>query len=302
MSWIIERHEGSAGTGRDGIADLTRVFRIHTGNAAARPAWGIAGISINRYDSHPDYATALAIDVRSIPVADQLGVFDVTYTYSSQPFDSGTGDNGGGEGLPGGNDPQTQPDPTLRTPVVEWEEGTRMIPWLKDESDPPKKITNSAMQPFEGLEIEALTSPVTVSFNCAQTVDPVTKELFYKNRLNDDYFSIVPAHAPYPPGYLRCNSWTGSLQYEAGYGWYLAAKVRFEFNPDGWDRTLLDYGTVERKINATMDGYNYVKITDPKTGQQIDGPVPLTNGLRSDEPAVLTFKPYRSVSFTNIFV
>lgn len=292
---VRELHQGSLETGEDGFVTGTRVFQISTGNAAARPAWGIAGISINRGDPHPDHAAARAVGVSSIPVYGQLGWFEVSYSYSSRPRD--IGDSVGT--TPGGGEAAVQPDPLLRTPTVKFGQNSRTVPWLRDWSDPRKLIANSANQPFEGQTTERITCTATVSFFLPASTDIVLKQLQYGLRVNEADFSIVPIYSPYPAGYLRCNSYTGTLMREGG-TWYQAVEVEFEFNPDGWDRELLDYGTAERKFGTS--GYELEKIVTSKNGMPVDGPVPLNGfGLKADTPAVLTFREFRRVSFTNIF-
>lgn len=316
-----ELHQGGASVGRDGSVTLTRVFRINTGNAAARPSWSVVSIGINKYDPHPDDPTCLATDVSSSPVADCLGYFDVTYTYSNRPFDPATTDSGS---EPGGTDPTIQPNPTLRTPTISWSTNTRMVPWTVDVDG--AALASSSGQPYEGLEIESMTGVITFSFNAAANTDIAAKQLAYVNKVNDADFTIATTVGAYPAGTLRCNSWTGSLQYEADFGWYKQCQVELEWMDGGWSRLLLDQGMYV--LNSPEPGqYVYQKIINPTNGMPVDSPVKL-NGQGAvltpgttvpgapplgGEPWVVTdngqptvsvyrrFYPYEWVSFTNIF-
>lgn len=300
-----ERNEGGFNTDRDGVRNYTRVFRIDTGNAALRPEWGVAGIAINRYDSYPSDAGALAVSASSVPVSGQLGWFDVTYQYTSRPFDANSG--GDATGTPGQNDPTVQPDPTLRTPTVKWGQNTRTLPFTKDYNPAGRKLVqNSAGQPFEGQEVEDITQTITVGFNRPATTDVCAKQGQFVNHVNDGDFAVIPIFSPYPAGTLRCNSWTGSLQYEADYGWYVAAEVELEFKWDGWTRKYIDAGYYYKVAGEYVDGQQvYRKFRDNATGQPLDAPrylngagLPLPDG---DPPVELTFYPCEEADFTTIF-
>lgn len=297
-----ELHEGSFSTDETGYVNYTRVFRVNTGNATLRPEWGVAGVAINRYDAYPSDSTALAYAASSVPVVGELGWFDVTYSYTNKPFDRGSGDSTGNSGSPGQNDPLSQADPTNRTPRVRFGQNQRMVPFIKDWDSPRKLVQNSAKQPFEGQEVEDITQTITVSFNRPATVNVSLKQSQYVNKVNDAGFAIVPQYGAYDAGTLRCNSWGGELQFEAGYGWYIACEVEFEYKPEGWQRVYIDMGMYERK--HTGSGYERVKITNTATGQPVDAPVYLKAGARlpdGDAPVELTFYPYEWVSFTNVY-
>lgn len=293
-----ETHRGQAQVSRDGEVTLTRTFRLNTDAPSSRPAWGIAAIAINKYDSHPDDSTCLAVEVTSTPL-ETLGWFDVSYQYTNRPFDVGTSD---GSGDPGQTDPAVQPNPTLRTPTVSWSSNSRMVPFTKDWSNPRKPVENSAKQPFEGLEIEKNTTVITVSF-AKGLIDVSAKQASYINKVNDGLFKIIPAHGGYAQGTVKVNGWNGSYQFEAGYGWYTQCEVTFEYDPDGWALEVLDQGFYTR----THNGSEYVnqKIINTTTGMPIDAPAKLNGAgakLPDGNPDVyLTFKRYEEVSFTNIF-
>lgn len=293
-----ETHRGQAQVSKDGEVTLTRTFRLNMDTPSVRPAWGIVAIGINKYDSHPDDATCLAVEVSSTPL-ETLGWFDVSYSYTNKPFDVGTSD---GSGDPGQQDPTQQPNPTLRTPTVSWSSNSRMVPFTKDWSNPRKPVENSAKQPFEGLEIEKNTTVITVSF-AKGLVDVSAKQAAYINKVNDANFKVIPAHGGYAAGTLKCNGWNGSYQFEADFGWYTQCEVTFEFDPDKWELEILDQGFYERKLVSSE--YVNQKFVNKVTGMPVDAPVKLNGAgqkLPDGNPDVyLTFKRYQEVSFANIF-
>lgn len=301
-AWAEETHRGSAQVSKDGTVTLTRTFRFNTDVPGSRPAWAVALINIYKYDAHPDDLTCLAIEVNSTPL-EALGWFDVTYTYSNRPFDIGTTSTTANGGEPGSNDPTVVADPTIRTPVVKWGTNKRSIPFTKDWTPGGRKaVQNSAKQPIEGLEIEECTTTITVSLNKG-LIDITAKQNSFQNKVNDANFKIIPAHGGYARGTLRCNSWTGSYQFESGYGWYTACEVEFEYKSTGWKMEILDQGFYERKLVNTV--YVEQKFINTVTGMPVDSPVKLNGGggkLADGDPDVyLTFYPHEEVSFTNVF-
>jgi hypothetical protein len=185
---------------------------------------------------------------------------------------------------------------------VKWGSNKRNIPFNKDWSNPRKPVENSAKQPFEGLEIEECTTLITVSF-AKGLVDITAKQASYQNKVNNALFKIIPAHGGYAAGTLRCNNWTGSYQFEAGYGWYTQCDVEFEYKPNGWDMEVLDQGFYERKL--TSSAYVNQKFINTVTGMPVDSPVKLNGaGLKLPDGAAdvyLTFRPHEWVAFANIF-
>lgn len=304
MADIYERHEGSASTDKDGIRTYTRVFRINTLNASLLSEWGILGISIFRYDAYPTDAGALAVSATSVPVAGELGIFDVSYTYSSAPFDVGSADDAGSAG---GMDQAEVSTPTSRTATVRFSTNTRMVPFLKDWDTPRKPVMNSAGQPFEGQEVEDCTQLITVSINLPASISLSVKEGQYLNRVNNADFAPVPVYGSYPAGTLRCNNYGGLLANEPGFGWYIQAEIELEYKWDGWHRKYLDQGYYYKVAGKyDTDGNQVVrKFRDNAVGQPLDAPrflngagLPLPDG---DDPVELTFYPYQWASFTNLY-
>jgi hypothetical protein len=299
----FELHQGTFFTGEDGFSTHTRVFRVYTGTPSNRPSWGVADVAINRFDVHPDDATCLANAASSVPVAGELGWFDVTYTYTNKPFDKGAAAE---TGEPGTNDAQSITDPTARTGTIRFSSNTRMVPFTKDRDNPRKPVANSAGEPFEGKEVEDITSVITYSFNLPSTTDVVAKQEIFLNTVNDDAFTLTAIYGTYPPGTLRCNAWGGTMQSEEGYGWYLAAEVEFEFKRDGWEITELDRGHYFKVPGLFGADAQQVmrKFRDNAIGQPLgamrylDGTgEPLADAAA---PVELTFYPYEWVDFTNI--
>lgn len=280
-----EVHSGSGATvNKDGSVTLTRSFRLNTDDTTSRPTWGIAAINIYKYDAHPDDSTCLATDVTSSPIDGELGWFTVTYTYSNKPFDAGAADNSAGGGDPGQSDPTVQPDPTARTPSVRWGSNFRSAPLERDYNPDQGRqpVANSAKQPFDGFEVESATTVMVLTFNRASSLDIAAKKRSFENTVNDDDFTPVPKYGEYAKGELRCNRWDGTLQYEQGYGWFIACEVEIEYKRDGWVREILDQGYYEHYHNGTQ--YVNQKIIDVSTGFPVDAPVKLNGSGRKLNP------------------
>lgn len=314
MSWHAETHRGTIDIGPDGSISTTITYRYNAQDASARPAWGLTGIGIDRYDPHPDDNRLLATGVSAVPLTEALGWFDVTYTFTNGTFDTGVvdalggvpiqGSNPGDPQGPGSQDPTVVADPTQRTPRIKRTTNVRMVPFTVDYSVPPKTVQNSAGQPFEGLETEQITCVTNYFYFKNRTFDVTAKQLLYVNTINTAAFTIIAGESAYPARTVRCNKWDGELTYEAPGYWVMACEIEFEFNVNGWDREILDCGFYEKK-NIGGGVYKLKKIIDTTSGHQLGAPVKLNgNGepLPIGDPDVfITFKPYSVADWTNIF-
>lgn len=297
MTAVYERHESSTQISRDNTVTMTQVYRVRLDDPSQRSLWGLAVVGIDKYDAHPDDNRLLALDVTATDVPDELGWVDVTYTYSNPVFDSGVTEmTGGVEGTgPGSQDPIVQPNPTLRTPTVRYSTNKRTVPFTRDFDDPRKLVVNSAGSPYEGLEREITTKLITVSINRAASYNIVSKGDTYEDTVNDDIYSPVPTDGPYLPGTLKCNTITGSFQFEAPFGWYRNVEIEFEYNKRGWEMEQLDAGYFQR-VNQGEGVYREEKIMDP-TGQPLDAPVKLNGAGERLNPGdtVVVAEPYTVV-------
>lgn len=323
MAFAVETTRGGATVGSDGKVVLERSFRLDTGNAASRPAWGIALIGINRFDVHPDDFSCRATAVNCQPIDGELGWFDVTYTYESRVLEAGTTADPSGDPAPGASDPQEQPNPTLRPPTVAWGSNTRNVPFVKDFAAPNRhSVVNSAGQRFEGQEIEERSGTIHVTFNRAD-VDVQAKQETFVMKVNDGAFSVLPIYSSYPTATLRCNSFDATLKQEDPYGWYYECNAEFEYKRGGWYRDILDEGFYELiPPVGSSPYYEQRRIINPQNGMNIDAPVKLNGHGRKLAPyanpvvslpyfvedagglnvaVYIKFTEYELQSFTNIF-
>ncbi len=302
MSLVYELVQGSVSTDDKGVSTATRVFRVNTGNPALRPEFGLVG-GPNRYDAYPSDSRLLAVSVNSVALAGQPGWFDVTYQYSSDALGSGTSDP---DADPEDSDPSAQPDPTARTPTIRFSTNTRQVPLELDFDSPRKPVQNSAKQPFEGQVVDHATSVITLGFSRSSSCNVVNKQLTYVNTVNLAAYTVPMYSSSYGAGTLRCNSWNGTLQYEAGYGWYIACEVELEYRRPNWALRLHDRGYYFKNAPGNdYYGQEYVKpFKDMTTGQNLSAPRYLDgNGLplpAGSDPVSLLFYPYEYVSWANL--
>ncbi|MBP3957426.1 hypothetical protein J8F10_19440 [Gemmata sp. G18] len=311
MATYVELPEGTASTDKDGIRLYTRVFRIYGLDPAQRPEFGIAGIPITRFSAYPTDSGALAVGVSSAFVNGELGIQDVSYSYTSRPWDSGIGadvETGGGGGTPlepGQSDPTVQPNPLLRPPTIKFSQNTVQVPFTKDfDPSGAKALKNSAGVPLEGEVRDEITSVITVSFNKAVT-DISVKQQQFVGTCNDAPFSLAPAFGTYATYTLRCNSYSGTIVYEDGM-WITQCEIEFEMNSNTWTRNILDTGFTY--LSGTLDilGRPILnRFLDQSTGAPVDHAMflngagaPLASGF---PPVVLEFYPHPSQDFSTIF-
>ncbi len=312
MATYVEIPGGDASTDKDGIRTYQRTFRVYGLDPNLRPSFGILTVPINRFDPHPDDSGALAVGVSSAFVNGELGVQDVTYSYTSRPFDAGIGEDvetggpGGGELSPGATDPTANNNPLNRPPTIKFSQNTVQVPFVKDYNPAgAKPVRNSAGVPFEGETVDEITSIITISFNKG-VLDVSDRQQTYCGCCNDASFSICNAFPTSFPAYtLRCNAWTGTIQFEEGI-WYTACEIELEYNRHTWTRRLLDVGYTY--LDGTVDilGRPILKrFLDQSTGAPVDHPMYL-NGAGAPNPPLsapvpLTFYPHPQVSFASIF-
>ncbi|MBP3954923.1 hypothetical protein J8F10_06465 [Gemmata sp. G18] len=312
MATYVELPEGTASTAADGIRLYTRVFRVYGLAPDSRAEFGIATIPILRFSAFPSDSGALAVGVSSAPVNSELGIFDVTYSYTSHPWDSGTaadvetGGAGGSPLEPGQSDPSVQPNPLLRPPTIKFSSNSTEVPFVLDyDPSGAKKVANSCHVPFEGETRTQYTSIITISFN-RNVTDISAKQQMYLGTCNDASFVLAPLFGAYPAYTLRVNAFSGTIQYEEG-AWFTACEVEFEYNPATWTRKLLDVGYTFKAVGEfdVLGRQVYRKFLDQATGAPLDtvkflngGGLPLADGF---PPYQLEFYPHPSQDFSTIF-
>lgn len=214
-------------------------------------------------------------------------------------------------------------DPLKRLPDVTWgfTDGTEN--YFTDNSNPPKKVVNSALQKFSNdLQREKGDMLITVVQNEA-THDPVAAD-DYSHAVNTDDITIDGV--TFPATVLKLSPITATKQSETitdpvttltrtviYYRRTYVFKVR---NPERWGENpwrdhVLDTGN-EQLVQTTDPATNQVikvarPIYDAKNGTVVDQNWPLDgsgNALPSQDsvPALLEFQPYVELPFAPLLI
>ncbi len=243
--------------------------------------------------------------VDAAAINDDHTKFKVTCKASSKAGDGALDGGGGG----GGGDPSTQAE--LPKTRIEW--GVKAYTITRDHDANDKPITNSAGSYFNppGIDQEDGDEVATIT-NYVKTFDPVKFRQKAK-RLNKDAF------LNYAPGEALLDDWSArqqSIENDDGTTlsyWELTFTVAFRIG--GWDRQLLDHGTVQL-VDATNEVFDpsepgefddgrvaapKVKITD-KNGHPIEcGLDGHGKALKPGQPPHPLFFPvYKSITFADL--
>jgi hypothetical protein len=252
----------------------------------------LTSVPIHRYDSYPYDIGAKAVSLTCDPEGDQVGIYTVTYHYTSAPFDEGNTSQ----------DP-TQSDQSVPPPDRPWTisygatHGTRIV---GPQDLAGKDVVNSAGQPFDPpLEVPSSNLTFTVeAYKDLAGFDPTSKQLTYQDSINDAglLIAVTPAATTvWPAKTVRCNEYNVVSVTEQG-NTYWKVTIVLEFKKTGWQPQVLDAGTVFKDD----PGKPPQKIVD-KTGSQHDKPIPLDgfgHPLNAGSPLVyLTFKAYEEQNF-----
>jgi len=287
----------------DGHRDYVRTFRAYVDDKQDGPIEVMSAIPIAQWVSY--YSTpgesdpyALAQTASAKPNGDEQFCWDVTYTYSTKPFDTGSINNptagtsppglGAGPTPPSSPTPPAQQSPAVRPWSLKFgAEQTQQAAPAVDRFGQNVRASNG--QPYTGLQYDVaicyfeLTIPrLTANFG---------KPGFYVNTTNNDVFM------GFAPGHLRCTGYDISTQFEQQWGYYYEVSLKFQIKPDGHVTTVLDEGTFWKV------GFDNVKNQD-KWSNPIDGAV-LLNGAGGKlpdgaVPVTNTFQFYQSTTFANI--
>lgn len=303
----------TAGVDENGNRKLTRVFRVLTDDPEDSGAIAILGVPINRYDSHPDDAGAIArtVDASS---GETPTVWIVTYNYDSgqiigssvgggpaagpgegpSPGGSPIGPSGGGEGstIDDAQDSSTPADERPWTIEFSSIKSEKLLE--QDRSDPPLDVVNTAGQPF--------SPPITTKSNTPQIRISGFVRTFDFEKI-ETYTDAVNASEflGFAAGHVRCTDYSVSATID-NKEFFWGFTLTFEVNRDGHNNLkILNAGTVAHYADGA--GVVIRAITDDQ-GQAVSAPVPLSEAgtvlAAGAEPNYLTFKPYYAEDFDDI--
>jgi opacity protein-like surface antigen len=286
-----------------GHRDYTRLFRVYVDDKTDGPIEVMSAIPIYQWVSHYSVENesdpyALAQTANAQPYDGEQFCWDVSYTYSTKPIDTGSIANptagSSPPGLGASPQPPSQPSPPgSQSPQVRpWSlkfgaEQTQQAAPAVDKLF--QKVRASNGQPYTGLQYDValcyfeLTIPrLTANFS---------KPGAYVNAVNSDTFM------GFLPGILRCTGYDITSQFEQQWGYYFEVGLKFQIRNNGHVTQVLDEGTFWKV------GFDNVKNTD-KWSNPIDGAVLLdgAGGKLPDggNPVVNEFLFYSGLPFQNI--
>ncbi|OWK37884.1 hypothetical protein [Fimbriiglobus ruber] len=264
----------------------------------APDVWSTVGIL--RYSSYPDDLEALAIKVSAERDSEQLGLWTLTYDYSSRPFDFGN--SGNGSTLSPTQTDQSV-DPPSRPPTFEWGSvATTRLLGPKDQAG--KAVVNSAGQVFDPpIEIPSHNATCTItSYKDISGFDPIAKINTFQDSINSAAFVMVicpGASTTFPAKTVRCTKYACSTHCENN-AYFWEVKIELEIKLAFWNPvSVLDAGTLQ----IASAGLPPQPILD-KNGAQVTSPVPLNGmGLPLNAGGTLQyidFKGYQEVDFAGL--
>lgn len=245
---VREDRVGQKGMGDDRTRDYTRTFTVECSSPlddslVVRVAPGIPRVYAPYVSAGGTYdLRSWCRSVSAERVADS-NVWRVTAQYSSR-IDAAS--PGGGAGANSRPDVQSQPNPVLRPPVIEWDTVTASVPATYDRDG--NAIVNSAGDPFDPpLEVEEARLYLRVTKN--QLSYDATKYLSYHDTVNSKKFIV------FRPNEVRCRKIKGTNRWENGvYFWecVFEFEVRRENVPTGARRiTSLPSGPPQHSQGQT---------------------------------------------------
>lgn len=286
-----------------GYRDYTRLFRVYVDDKQDGPIEVMSAIPITQWVSY--YSTpgesdpyALAQTASAQPNGDEKFCWDVTYTYSTRPIDTGSINNP----LAGGSPPGLGASPSApAAPAPPGSQSPSVRPWsLKfgveqtQQATPGVDLFGDKVQASNGQPYTGLTYDVAICYfelGIPRLTVNFGKPGQYVNAVNSDTFF------GYLPGVLRCTGYDITSQFEQQWGYYYEVSLKFQIRPQGHVTTVLDEGTYWKV------GFDNVKNQD-KWSNPIDGAVLLdgAGGKKADAAAPVTneFMFYPALPFASI--
>jgi hypothetical protein len=158
---------------------------------------------------------------------------------------------------------------------------------VADEDTDGNAILNSAGDYFDPPVTRDDSRPILRIQRNEKEFDPDTA-FKYKDAVNKDPFFGAD------PGTVKCADIQAELSFNNDVGWFYACTYEFEYNPDGWEKQILDMGL--KYLDATDTLVPVMEKGIPATS-----PVLLDGGggilASGDDPVFLKFKVYPEVDF-----
>lgn len=191
------------------------------------------------------------------------------------------------------NDPDDEPDNPLNEPVQSTFSSVKVRkPVTVDQSG--AAIVNAADCAFDPPPEIERTHPTITFVRNEPFYSFATHSEPYVDHVNSATFSGAD------PGTVKCADITATQERENGQDYYKVT-YQFEYNPDGWQLSLLNVGYMEK-----ADGTNLTKIKDDN-GRDVSTPWPLSvTGVAQGSPLTsasfnyLDFTVFPSVDFNNL--
>lgn len=193
---------------------------------------------------------------------------------------------------------EEEDNPLARPPRVTWSGNTSSAPYFIDTDGTP--VVTSAGGPFDNMPERDTSSPTcTVIVN--RSSFSISNAYEWTNAVNDAPFTISDGRTTWTiaAGVAKMGTITCSdLKLQNGV-YYYEVTYPIEFKEGGYDDEFYD-----RDYYELDDDGNRRQILD-SAGMQVKTPWPLdgsgvAKANSSDEPAVLTFKPYNRKTFASL--
>lgn len=243
---VVETTDRTAVTNETGV-NLTRTWSVRMPSKDDGPVSAILQKEIPRRGTvHPQEPFAFAIEIGAQPDEEDEFTFVVTVRYTSARA----------SGL------SPEENPLLRTVEISVTDTTTQEDVAEDLDG--RAVVNSSSEPLFGAVRDVTNHVLTITRN--EVVFPWGLLRTYRNTVNANEFY----HSP--PNTWRLLSITGDLAFDSGI-FFARVSYRFEHDPDGWNRRLMDLGT--RGIAPGSEpgqgpSQRWVSFTD-KSGRQFQG-------------------------------
>lgn len=183
-------------------------------------------------------------------------------------------------------------NPLNAPPEVSWDGVT----WeeLCDQDVHGNPILNTAGDPFDPPITREDSRPV-LRITRNEPIFSAGNAHTWRNRLNSDTFMGCVA------GIAKLRPIKAARQYHPTAGYFWVVNYEFEFNPQGWKKTILNQGLRQRTSSGTAPSITYGRAAIRIAGEPATAPVPLDSTGLPVAPGgavdFLTFDIYEAVPF-----
>jgi len=295
----VSEKQPTATVSEKGVREYTRKFLVQMEFLGDIPplVWDAGLLSISRYDPYPGDLEALAVSLDCAPHGDQLGFYDLSFKYTTKPFDFGNTSHN-----PAANDQSVAPTSRPWVLKIGSTHGQRV---LGPQDLNGKAVVNSSGQPFNPpIEVISSCLTLTISAYGPITLDPIQKQLMYEDSTNSSALTIPGiTTTTFPIQSLRCTEYNAETETENGQA-YWKIDVSCEYKPTTWVVSILDAGTMYFKSNSLppqpiLDASgNPIQVATPLNG--MGQPLSVTDILAGNFKYI-NFKGYNTADFTQLF-